>query len=482
MQFHSRRVVSAEEMVALDRFTIDDFGLGEDVLMESAGRCVGTIVSDSFPAKAEVIILFGPGHNGADALVAARYLHEQGRQVKACCPFDEHQLSPACRRQLLRCQQVGIDVLLSEVRAPSQFKIQPDAIYIDGLFGTGLKRPVCGQAGAWIETLRDAHAKVVSIDIPSGVCATSGAIMGTAVDAAVTVTFQHSKIGHWIFPGAGLRGDLRVVDIGIPSISLDRVGVVKRRIASRSVLSSRLPNRPRNGHKGTFGHVAVLGGHQGMTGAAKLAGRTVLRTGAGKATLLCEPAMVERLACELEVLMCGSARCLTRDDTTEGSKPELFDHFDALVIGPGLDCERVSADLSQAILAPCPRVIDAGAITWLAKSSLADLGPECVLTPHPAEAARLLRCSVQTVQSDRFDAVRRLTDRFGCVVVLKGAYTLIGKPDGETVICPFGNSGLGTAGSGDVLGGIIAGLLAQGMPAFEASEVGVIWHALAGER
>jgi hydroxyethylthiazole kinase-like uncharacterized protein yjeF len=479
MALHSRIIVSAREMQALDAWTIEDFGLGVDVLMESAGRRVADVIIHDFGTKLDVAVVFGPGHNGADGLVTARTLHARGITVVAFSPFCRSDLTAACQRQLARCERLGMTIEL-DCEPVNASDGGPGAVCVDALFGTGLGRALSGVNLMWVDWMNQSASPTIAVDIPSGVCAETGQVLGNAVRADVTVSFQYSKIGHWVYPGAGYRGRLCVEDIGIPSTSLDALSGPRRRVLDRSIVDERLPKRAENGHKGTFGHVAVVGGHVGMTGAAKLAGLGALRSGAGKCTVLCEPRIVDALACELDVLMCAPTVYL--DQNAQLTRPEAFTGLhDAYVIGVGVDPFKVGPSFDALIYSDAFRVIDAGALTWLAKRPDAPLGERCILTPHPAEAARLLDTTTQLVQSDRFDAVTQIARKFGCVVVLKGAYSLISGPDCEVVVCPYGNAGLGTAGTGDVLAGLIAGLLAQGCSPWDAARVGVVWHALAGD-
>lgn len=475
----SKSIVSAVEMRRLDQWTIDEFGLSVDVLMETAGRRVAQVIADFIGTVSSVVVVFGCGHNGADGLVAARSLYAKGMSVRVVTPFGRLDLTPSCLRQLERCERLGIR---SELDCAARQRIEEDDVtdyvYVDALFGTGLGRNVSGSAAEWVDRMNQAASSVVSVDIPSGVCADTGQIMGVAVTADVTVAFQHSKLGHWMFPGADARGVLYVEDIGIPSIAMKKLGVPSRYVLSREDVFLSMPQRPDNGHKGTFGHVGVLGGHAGMTGATKLAGMGALRSGAGKCTILCEPRIAGQLACELDVLMCSPDESLSSE---QGNGDAPLVACDAYAIGVGVDPSRVSPSFSLWITGAAPRVIDAGALTWLADQAAVHLGDSCILTPHPAEAARLLGTTAEVIQADRFQAIGEIVQKFGCFVVLKGAYTLISGPNCEVVLCPYGNSGLASAGTGDVLAGLIAGLLAQGFSPWSAARIGVVWHALAGD-
>jgi ADP-dependent NAD(P)H-hydrate dehydratase / NAD(P)H-hydrate epimerase len=480
MTLHSTIIVTAQEMRALDAWTIEDFGLGVDVLMESAGRRVAELMIREYGRISDVIVVFGPGHNGADGLVTGRVLQAHGLAVTALSPFARTDLTPACQRQLQRCERLGMNVTLNcEPSVVSD--VSPSILCVDALFGTGLGRALSGVVEAWVDWMNQTGSPTIAVDVPSGVCAQTGQVLGSAVRATLTVSFQFSKIGHWVYPGAGYRGHLCVEDIGIPIASLDLLSGPRRRVLERSIVDELLPERAENGHKGTFGHVGVVGGHVGMTGAAKLSGLGVLRSGAGKCTVLCEPRIVDALACELDVLMCVPTRHLEHN-AKEVHCGSSNSRYDAYVIGVGVDPSRVGSSFGELIYSDAYRVVDAGALTWLSQQPPQQLGERCILTPHPAEAARLLGTTVEVVQADRFDAVTQIARKFDCVVVLKGAYSLIFGPGYDVVVCPYGNAGLGTAGTGDVLAGLLAGLLAQGCSTWNAARLGVVWHALAGDR
>ena len=327
---------------------------------------------------------------------------------------------------------------------------------------------------------------VVSIDIPSGVCGSTGRVGGAAVMAECTVTFQYSKRGHWLHPGAQYRGLLDIVDIGIgqmnESVQTEDWAdgeIVVSRVRSdflRQTLGKRCPNS----HKGDFGHVMVVAGREGQFGAGRLAADAALAVGAGTSTLGTTAARLQSLSSGLYEVM---AKTLYEDDLERGWTIHL-QAYDALVIGPGLSDEFVVGQrLADSLMQlEVPIVLDAQALNHLATRPYVWTNlRRAVITPHPGEAARLLGISAADVQADRVGAVQRLIELCGTHVVLKGAHTLIGLPTGRVYLCPYGNAGMATAGSGDVLAGVIGGMLAVGYGMDEAIIAGTVWHARAGD-
>ena len=473
----SNRIVLSAEMQALDRWTIQNVGVSTTALMETAGRAVANHVRGDYGLDSEILILFGRGHNGADALVVGRTLKEWGFNVRLRSPFEEVQLCELCRHQLNSCLRLGLNVQLSAEPNANELL---EMVVVDGLFGTGLSRTVTGVSKRWIDAVNAAECQVVSIDIASGVCGTSGSIMGCAVRASSTVTFQYSKWGHWGFPGADYRGRLSVVDIGISQSGFESCELEDRFVLGADWPRCILSVRHRNAHKGHFGHLGVIGGHQGMVGAAKLAALAGMRAGAGKSTILCEHAVFGPLSLELETVMCALEPAV---DPNHGGfdAAEWTPSHTAYVVGCGLDPNRLGARFRRVVESGQPMVLDAGALIWLSRNPTVQLCNETVITPHPKEAAALLGINVAAVEADRLGALKRLSERYQCTVVLKGGYTLVCQPNSAIYLCQDGNPGMASAGMGDVLAGVIGGLMSQGVSSWDAARAGVTWHARAGD-
>ncbi|MBI5442094.1 MAG: NAD(P)H-hydrate dehydratase, partial [Deltaproteobacteria bacterium] len=360
---------------------------------------------------------------------------------------------------------------------------------VDAVLGTGLSEVVRGLPARAIAWMNGGAAPVVSVDLPSGVSSDTGRICGAAVEAELTVTFGYPKRGHYLFPGAALAGGLEGVDIGIPP-TLAAALAPGLCLVERADCSGLL-TRPLDSHKGTFGHVLVLGGSTGKEGAAGLAATAALRAGAGLVTLASpaglRPSLAARLPLELMTvaLTAGEGDELSWGEELWPAAAEAAGRSQALVVGPGMGADEGTLGFLRRLLASetVPLVLDADALNALAARP--ELWPagrgEAVLTPHPGEAARMLGVGTRWVQEDRVGAATSLAERFGCAVVLKGAHTLVAAPGTPAYLIPAGNPGMATAGSGDVLSGVVGALLARGLAALEAARLGSYVHALAGD-
>ncbi|GLU35629.1 NAD(P)H-hydrate dehydratase [Trinickia caryophylli] len=467
-------------------------GLPANTLMARAGtaaaRCLREIASHdgSLGAGQTVWLAAGPGNNGGDALVCAAELHKAGIAVEVCMPAEA---KPADARWALASARAA-GVPISHVPPPS---FDAYGWLVDGLFGIGLARGLDG-AFAALATRIAARARgkghVLALDVPSGLDSDTGNVAGGAVAASAshTVTFIGAKPGLYMTHGRDLAGTVTVAPLGIAASCgadggdwadrADRADWAITRLNAPSLFASAFPARRFASHKGTFGSLAVVGGDTGMCGAPILAARAALHAGAGK----------------VHVALLGAGA-----PPYDPPFPELMLHpldslplggMDALAIGCGMGTSPRAADTLADVLAlDTAMIIDADALNLLgqaphlaeALASRGASGAACVLTPHPLEAARLLGVDAATVQRDRIAAAHALCTRFGAVVALKGAGTVVASPDGRTAVNPTGNAALATGGTGDVLGGIVGALLAQGLPPFEATLAGVYLHGLAAE-
>jgi hydroxyethylthiazole kinase-like uncharacterized protein yjeF len=440
---------------AFDRRMIDA-GVPGAVLMENAGRGAADLLIDRLGDHlARPVIIGGPGQNGGDAWVIARRLKTRGYEprVLLTCPRDEVRRDSAIMLRALEAIGVAIE---------TDVDLRDATMIVDGLFGTGLDRPIEGALADLIARMNAHGAPIFAIDLPSGIDADTGAILGVSIEAAVTATFAGHKRGLWQMPGRACAGEIVCLDIGVPAPSPRDVWL-ELQDAGRL-----LPRRAIHAHKGTGGHVVVIAGSPGKTGAAALSGHAALRAGAGLVTVASR-AKIDGL----QELM----------STEIGSAAELAANKHAAVLGPGLglDAEGRALAIALAKDLPIPCVIDADALTAIASAPeiLREASAPRVLTPHPGEAARLLSCSTEDIARDRYAAARRIAERTGQVVVLKGAGTVIA--DGTRLaVCPLGTSALGTAGTGDVLAGAIGAGLVSLSP-FDAACAMVVLHARAGE-
>lgn len=485
-------LVSAPRMRALDEYTIDEMGVSADVLMESAGRAVlDGILANCRSAlsgpEAEVLVVCGQGNNGGDGLVVARHLAMLGQVVRAVLIGRPDSLSSACDRNCQRARAAGVEVVTGAADLPSR------GVVVDAIFGTGLSREVKGQAADWVERINrraDSRVQVVAIDLPSGLHSETGQILGTAIRADLTVTVGCAKVALVLEPGRSLAGRIFVARVGIADkLPSDQGAGSGLELWSRGAASRRLPARPSAGHKGKFGHVLILGGSEGKTGAAALAARAALRAGAGLVTLGCPASLNPVLEAQ-----CSETMTLPLPETTGAGLSSqgleailrLASERNALAIGPGMGTQEDTRKLVLGLIGEptTPLVIDADGLNALRGelARLKDRSGSTVLTPHPGEAARLLETTASKINADRVGAARKLADLSGAVVVLKGAGTVIVDPGGCGVINPTGGAQLASAGTGDVLTGIVTALAGQGSPPFEAAALGVYLHGAASDR
>lgn len=476
----ARPLLSAAAMRELDRRAIQERGIPGEVLMEAAGKACVQAVRELLPGErtGRVLVVCGRGNNGGDGLVAARHLHQGGCAVEVFLLGDPVALRGDAALNRDRWQGLGQPI--RSVRAAADLPAESIAsadVVVDAIFGTGLDKPVRGLESEIIRALNAAGRPVVAADLPSGVSADTGAILGEAVRARLTVTFGHLKPGLLFYPGAALAGAVRVADIGLPP--LEWSNSPRTWLMEETDLAAAIRPRPADAHKGMFGHLMVLAGSEFMPGAAALCCKAALRAGAGLCTLIAPEPVLQRVLCG--AVEYTGAKLLDFETLQQQCRGKQ-----ALVVGPGLGQESATTERVQraAREIDVPALFDADGLNLLAGhlDRLLEAHAPRIVTPHPGEAARLLSCSAAEVQADRLAAARRLAVRTGAVTVLKGARTVVADPAGEAFVCPAGNPGMASGGTGDVLSGIIGGLLAQGHPAPEAARLGVYLHALAGDR
>jgi hydroxyethylthiazole kinase-like uncharacterized protein yjeF len=472
-------VVSAAEMRALDRWTIEH-GTPGHVLMERAGAgAVRAWRRALRPLRRAVVVVCGRGNNGGDGFVIARHLRRAGCGVEVWLAARPDEVRGDAARMLSawRRQRGAVREMTSaaHVQAFGQRLARASAV-VDALLGTGLNAPVGGLMADLIGAINAAGAPVFAVDVPSGLSADTGHPLGVAVRAAATATFGLPKVGQVVYPGIDLVGRLDVVDIGIPAAALDAVRP-QTVLLDEATVGALLPPRPRDAHKGTFGHLAVVAGSTGKLGAALLATEASARAGAGLVTL--------GVPAPLQPLAEGRVReAMTVALPAPGGVDELLAGRSAVACGPGLGTGPEARALVAALVerARVPMLLDADGLNLVAGTDLLRRRPApTVVTPHPGEMARLLGTDTRAVQADRLAAARRLAADTGVVVVLKGARTVIADPGGAAAIVPAGNPGLASGGTGDVLSGIVGGLLAQGLVAWDAARLGVFAHAAAAD-
>jgi hydroxyethylthiazole kinase-like uncharacterized protein yjeF len=479
-------------MKEMDRMTIEEMGIPGPVLMENAARGATRVCLDHFaPAPgSRVVILCGPGNNGSDGYVMARYLLQAGLQVTVIVLAEARKITGDALLNLNIIQRMGLDI--REAPGPDKWKessslLSTCDLIVDGILGTGLNAPVRGFYQQVIEEVNSSKKPVFSVDIPSGLNADSGQIMGVAIRADLTVTFGFPKLGQILFPGAELAGRLVRIDIGIPRTVSDRMPV-KYRLIEPEDFSDLLAREKQDIHKGNRGHLLVIAGSIGKTGAATLTSLGGLRAGAGLVTLgipkslnaIMEEKLTEAMTAPLPDTVDGTLSLRAERDILK-----LMEGKTAVALGPGLSTHPETTDLVRRIVSRCPLpiVIDADALNALSEdpSSLRSCGNKAILTPHPGEMARLGGLKNIEVQSDRVGSASRFSEKYGCTLVLKGARTLIAQPKGEIFVNPTGNPALSSGGSGDVLTGLVGGFLARGWPIAKAAVSAVFLHGLAAD-
>jgi len=488
-------VLTAEQMRAVDRAASESFGVPTLLLMENAGRGVAEVVRAEVAGRVaglRVRVVCGAGSNGGDGLVVARHLALAGAEVQVVLAAPRTKISGDAALMLAALEGMGGVPLLdgsSWDGAESQRwrpALAGAEVVVDALFGTGLRAQVTGTAAAAIAAMNDAPGLKIAVDLPSGIEADSGRVCGVAFRADLTATMGARKLGFTVDPEAP-AGRVEVVSLGVPIRPPAALGPFCHFVEVAPTLAG-VPRRGPSGHKGTAGHLLVVAGSAGKTGAALLSGRAAMRAGVGLCTVASTAA--GQAALDGKVIEVMTARYTDGEDADAGSAGRLAalaGGMRALAIGPGIPTgpgmRALIADLVGR--SPLPMVIDADALNLLGTDAgrlLAPAPAARVLTPHPGEMARLLGTTTAEVQRARVASARRLAADTGAVVVLKGARTLTTLADGTVHINPTANPALGTAGAGDVLTGVIGALLAQGLEAPEAARLGVLVHGLAGER
>ena len=450
----------------LDRLAIAG-GIPADELMARAGAAGLALLCTRWPRARRIVVVCGPGNNGGDGYVLARHAQERGVDVTVAGVGTPPRQGPAHAARAA-CESRGMRV--TSLQAVDMGNAD---VIVDALLGIGLDRDVTGDMRAAIDVINGAGVPILSLDVPSGLNADTGAVMGVAVRASATIAFIGLKIGLYTGAGRAQAGDIYLDDLGVPSALHTDIAPVARRLTAAR-LRGVLPPRRADAHKGIFGHVLVIGGGPGMAGAVRLAGEAAYRGGAGLVTVATHPDHAATVSAARPELIAYGVR-----DGTE--LHALVARADVLALGPGLGQDAWARSLVTAALeARKPMVVDADALNLLAHDPLKR--GDWVLTPHPGEAGRLLGTSPAAIQADRLAALAALHERYGGTVVLKGSGTLIcGDGDTPMDLCDAGNAGMASGGMGDVLTGVIAGLAVQGLSLHDAARLGVWLHATAGD-
>ncbi|MFQ5676396.1 MAG: NAD(P)H-hydrate dehydratase [bacterium] len=481
-------VVTGKEMARIDRYTIENIGIPGIVLMENAGRAVAARIKQMLGdlRSKKVVVVCGKGNNGGDGYVVARYLLESDATVDTYLVGKANDVKGDAATNLLILKNLGHKV--HEVSRLEHISIDAGAhLVVDALLGTGVRGPLAGLLSDIVAKMGEVRAPILSVDIPTGVQSDTGLVDGACIKAQATVTMALPKRGLLFSPGREQCGDVAEVDIGIPKFAVKANDVKCFRLNDDGIRRV-LPERATNAFKNRCGQVFLLAGSQGLTGAAVLSAEAVLRIGAGMALLgipkslngILEEKLTEVMTVPLAETELG---CLSLE--AKGAVAEKLPWSDVLAVGPGLSTHADVATLLKWLVTGYdkPMVLDADAINCFSGEAtlLEETKAALVLTPHPGELARLIGIDVKTILAEPIEVAREWAKRLNVVLVLKGAPTVVGSADGSVFINSTGNAGMATAGMGDVLTGVIAGLIAQGMTPLDAALAGVYIHGFAGD-
>jgi hydroxyethylthiazole kinase-like uncharacterized protein yjeF len=485
-------LVTANEMQKMDRSTIESFGLPGRILMENAGRGATQFFLEQFKdaENKKIGVIAGRGNNGGDGFVIARYLAQKGIRVTVYLLSEHQKVSGDAAANLKLLSPLKVPVIeIPDAKSFSAHEtaMRHEAIWIDAILGTGLRSDVKGFFKDVIDFINQLNKPVFAVDIPSGLNSDTGQPCGACIRADATATFAFAKTGHFLFPGADYTGNLEIIDIGVPPHIANDVGPLQY-LLTPDLIHTVFSPRPSDAHKGHTGHLLVIAGSTGKTGAAAMTATSAMRSGAGLVTLgipaslnpVLEAQVIETMTEPLPETVKGIL-----DETSINRIMDLLSDKKCLAIGPGIGTAPETQKLFKHLLQENtkPVVIDADGLNILAGhiDILKDLDSPVVLTPHPGEMARLISTTSADVQKDRIKCARDFSEKFNVHVVLKGARTVVAHPDGRVFINPTGNPGMASGGMGDVLTGIIAGFIAQGHSPELAAHAGVYLHGAAAD-
>lgn len=466
-----------KDVRALDNTLINQYGIPGYTLMTTAGKFAFDTLLQHWPDTEALCIFCGGGNNGGDGYVIARLAHESGLQVLVYSLCTPERLKGDAKRAFEDAENAGVQVQVfnttSALPEPAE-----EWVIVDAMLGTGLHSEVKGHYASAIEFCRQAKTPILAVDIPSGLCADTGQALGTCVKADVTVTFIALKLGLFTGTGRHYSGTIRLHTLSTPASASQQYSPVARTLSLNGLLEQ-MQTRPSHAHKGHFGHSLLIGGNTGFGGAIMMASKACLRMGPGLSTVATKEQHIPAFTGQCPEAMACAVRHLNE------IKP-LTEKASQIVIGPGLGQDAWAEHmLLAAIESDTPLVLDADALNLLAAHPewLPKKRSHWVLTPHPGEAARLLGCQTAEIENDRLCSVKRLAKRYACTVILKGSGTLICHTDQTVDLCPYGNPGMASGGMGDVLSGLLGGLLAQqSIERKLAINLAVCLHAYAADR
>jgi hydroxyethylthiazole kinase-like uncharacterized protein yjeF len=487
------KVATAEQMQELDRKSIEVYRIPGIVLMENAGKGAAEAITSTFPdiKKQKIAVIAGKGNNGGDGFVIARHLLNQGVSVKVFLLTNPKSLRGDAETNYNIFHHMKGEVIsipFSKDYQKVKRSMENFDLLIDGIFGTGLDAEVRGYYREVIEHLNSLRKPIVAIDIPSGLDANTGKPLGSAIRASLTVTFGLPKVGHLISPGLDYVGSLKIIDIGIPKRLVEEEKIQTHLLEYEEIRRYLSVHRRPNTHKGDYGHLLVLAGSVGKTGAAAMACEAALRMGAGLVTLAIPKSLNSIMEVKLtEVMTEPLPETQKQTLSLRAFHPilRLCENKRAIIIGPGIGNYKETQSLILKLIKTLdvPIILDADGLTSLAAQpkTLLTTKRSLILTPHPGEMARLIQSTAKEVQGDRIGVSRNFSQSHRIYLVLKGHRTLIATPKGEVFINPTGNPGMASGGTGDVLTGMIGGLICQGFDILSSLQIAVYLHGLAGD-
>ena len=456
-----------EQIRQLENWVYESHSCTPFDLMRLAGQAVFDDIQARFPDVGRLLVYCGKGNNGGDGLVVAALAVQAGMTVTVRCSGEEAELSETAQQALGLAKQAGLTL------HPITDTVEDVDLIVDALLGIGLRDALSDSLAPLVSAINVSDIPVVSIDVPSGLDSDTGDVKGVAVKADVTVTMIGYKQGLFTAKAAAHCGDVILAKLNIPNKLFDQVKPTAR-LLDWNEIKPLIPKRDRHLHKGDCGHVLVIGGDYGMGGAVRMAAEAAMRAGAGLVTVATRPEHLNVVVGARPEIMCSEV-------ATAADLEPLLKRANVVVIGPGLGKSDWARDLLDCVMSSYHKmVLDADALNLLSQAP--QQADDWVLTPHPGEASRLLDCLPADIQEDRFLALRELVLRYRGVVALKGSGTLIGTPEKIPAICTAGNPGMASGGMGDILSGIIGGLIAQGLRCYEAASAGILIHAMAGDR
>lgn len=469
MHTNLHSLYSVQQIREIETRATRKYKITAKTMMQRAGRAALRSLQENWPHAKKIGVMCGKGNNGGDGFVLASLAKRAGYRVTVFYISPPETLTDEAKNAAKVCQKMKVKF---EKFAPE--KISGFDVYVDALLGIGIKGAVSDEYKRAIVAINDSQSPILAIDVPSGLDADTGNVCGVAVSADLTITFIGLKRGLFISQAGNFCGKIKCDDLNLPAEIFSEITPAAE-ILDLNSLQDALPKRARAATKNDFGHVLVIGGDSGYAGAARMAGEAAARTGGGLISVATRPEHIAIISGSRPELMCHGIK-------TSADLEKLIIRATVIAIGPGLGRTNWGEELWQYVLkANKPLVIDADALNLLANAAKQYKRNDWILTPHLGEAARLLHCDIATVEKDRWQAVRKLQQTYGGIVVLKGAGTLICDREGRIYVCILGNPGMASGGMGDILSGVIAGLLAQGLNLDMSAKLGVMLHAAAGD-